>query len=96
LLARLKALRGTRFDPFGWQPERRLERQLVQDYECLIEEVLSRLHPEKLAVAVELASLPAQVRGFGHVKQRQLEAARVLERELLAQLRAETRAAEAA
>jgi len=96
VLARLKWLRGTRLDPFGWLPDRRLERQLVADYERLVDEVLARLRPDNHAVAVELASLPAQVRGFGHVKRRHLDAVRVREQELLARLRAAAAVAQAA
>ena len=89
LLARLKRLRGTAFDPFGWLPDRKLERQLVVDYERLVDEVLARVGPANHAVAVELAALPEQVRGYGHVKLRQLEAVRTREAELLARLRAD-------
>ena len=96
VLARLKWLRGTRLDPFGWLPDRRLERQLIADYERLVDEVLARLGPANHAVAVELASLPAQVRGFGHVKRRHLDAVRVREQELLARLRAAAAVAQAA
>jgi indolepyruvate ferredoxin oxidoreductase len=96
LLARLKGLRGTRLDPFGWLPDRKLERQLIADYERLIEELLAQLEPGKHAVAIELASLPAQVRGYGHVKRRHLEAVRARERELLQQWRAAAEVAQAA
>ncbi|HET7204354.1 MAG TPA: DUF6537 domain-containing protein, partial [Steroidobacteraceae bacterium] len=89
VLARLKRLRGTAFDPFGWLPDRKLERRLIADYERLVDEILARLGPDNHAVAVELAALPDQVRGFGHVKLRQLEAARKREAELLVRLRAE-------
>jgi indolepyruvate ferredoxin oxidoreductase len=91
-LARLKRLRGTAFDPFGWLPDRKLERQLIADYERLVDELLVRLAPDNHAVAIELAALPEQVRGFGHVKRRQLDAARRREAELLDRLRAEVAA----
>jgi indolepyruvate ferredoxin oxidoreductase len=86
-LARLKRLRGTRLDPFGWTAERRLERQLIVDYEATIEEILAVLGPEVHPVAVELASLPEKIRGFGHVKQRHLRAATRRAGELRAALR---------
>ena len=89
VLARLKHLRGTAFDPFGWLPDRKLERQLIADYERLVDELLARLGPATHAIAVELAAWPDQVRGFGHVKLRQLETARKREAELLARLRAD-------
>jgi indolepyruvate ferredoxin oxidoreductase len=89
LLIRLKRLGGTRLDPFGWLPERRLDRQWLLDYERLIEEILARLDPANHATAVQLASLPDAVRGFGHVRQLSLEAAREREVGLLARLRNE-------
>jgi indolepyruvate ferredoxin oxidoreductase len=68
LLARLKVLRGTPFDPFGRTEERRMERQLIADYQASIEALLPKLREGNLAQAVELANLPEQIRGFGHVK----------------------------
>ena len=69
LLARLRGLRGTPFDPFGWQSERRSERQLATDYAKDIEALLAFLTPENHAALVEFAELPALIRGYGHVKQ---------------------------
>ncbi|MFD2237656.1 indolepyruvate ferredoxin oxidoreductase family protein, partial [Aureimonas populi] len=68
LLARLKWLRGTRFDPFGRTPERRMERRLIEDYASLVERLSAGLSASNLKSAVELAALPGMVRGFGHVK----------------------------
>jgi indolepyruvate ferredoxin oxidoreductase len=68
LLAKGKFLRGTAFDPFGRLPERREERELIADYRKLLEEVIGDLNPENLAIAVQCASLPDQVRGYGPVK----------------------------
>jgi indolepyruvate ferredoxin oxidoreductase len=68
LLARLKGLRGTAFDIFGRTEERRTERQLIADYEDLVGTLLRHLGPANHAVAVALAELPAEIRGFGHVK----------------------------
>ena len=82
-IAKLKFLRNTPFDPFGWTAERRLERQLPRDYEALIEQLLAGLGPDNLELAVEIASLPEHVRGFEHVRARHLEQARAQERELL-------------
>ena len=67
-LSRLKGLRGTAFDPFAGGDERKMERQLLADYEADIELLLARLDATTLATAVELAALPEQVRGFGYVK----------------------------
>jgi indolepyruvate ferredoxin oxidoreductase len=82
-IAKLKFLRDTPFDPFGWTAERRLERQLPRDYEARIEELLAGLGPDNLELAIEIASLPEHVRGFEHVRARHLEQARAQERELL-------------
>jgi indolepyruvate ferredoxin oxidoreductase len=68
LLARLKGLRGTPFDVFGYSAERRMERQLIADYEADIELILGQLNSATLDDAIELAKLPEQIRGFGHVK----------------------------
>jgi indolepyruvate ferredoxin oxidoreductase len=87
LLARLKFLRGTAFDPFGYTPERRTERKLVADYEAMLNELFSRLTPENHHLAVGLAAIPEKIRGFGHVKLRHLAAAKADEAALLDQFR---------
>ncbi len=69
ILARMKRLRGTPFDPFGRTEERRMERALISQYEADMAMVLGALTPEKLDIAVQLAELPLQIRGFGPVKQ---------------------------
>lgn len=84
MLAQLKGLRGTPFDVFGYSSERKLERQLIKDYERLIETVLSDLEAENYSTAVELATLPEQIRGYGPVKQRHVAHAKQRESELLA------------
>jgi len=88
LLARLRGLRGTALDLFGHTQERRIERQLIRDYERLIDEIVERLSPASHALAVQLAGIPEEIRGFGHVKLRNLAAARARQEMLLAQLRA--------
>jgi indolepyruvate ferredoxin oxidoreductase len=87
LLARLRRLRGTRFDPFGYTVERRAERALIADYEALTAEIIGRLDPANHALALALASIPEQIRGFGHVKERNLKAAKAREAELLGRFR---------
>jgi indolepyruvate ferredoxin oxidoreductase len=87
LLAKLKGLRGTPFDLFGYGEDRRLERQLIAEYEARVAEILERIDANTHALAVELASLPEQVRGFGVVKAEHLAKVRAREQELLAQLR---------
>jgi indolepyruvate ferredoxin oxidoreductase len=88
LLAKLKFLRGTALDPFGRTLERRTERKLIGDYETMLGEVLARLTPENHHLAVGLAVIPEKIRGFGHVKQRHLTAAKADEDALLEQFRA--------
>jgi indolepyruvate ferredoxin oxidoreductase len=90
LLARFRFLRGTPLDIFGYSEERRTERKLIADYEAMIEEILTRLSPEKHAIAVALASIPEKIRGFGHVKARHLIPAKAEEADLLAKFRGET------
>jgi indolepyruvate ferredoxin oxidoreductase len=86
LLARLKGLRGTRFDPFGRSEERRLERLLIVQYRSRISRLLESLSAANHALAVEIASLPEQIRGFGHVKLAAIEKVKLREAELLAKL----------
>ncbi|TXJ13966.1 MAG: indolepyruvate ferredoxin oxidoreductase family protein, partial [Alicycliphilus sp.] len=76
LLAQCKGLRGTALDPFGKTEERRTERALIQEYRACVDELLAGLSPERLALAVQVASIPEDIRGYGHVKQRHLQAAR--------------------
>jgi indolepyruvate ferredoxin oxidoreductase len=80
-------LRGTPFDPFGWTAHRRWERRSIADYEQTLAELQGALTPESLPLAVEIASLPEHVRGFDDVKERQYEAARAKQAELLAAFR---------
>ncbi|MGS2722297.1 indolepyruvate ferredoxin oxidoreductase family protein [Porticoccus sp. GXU_MW_L64] len=69
LLAPLKKLRGTALDVFGYTAERKMERQLIADYEAMLENILGKLTAANYDTAVALAELPEQVRGFGHVKE---------------------------
>ncbi|MGB6732652.1 MAG: indolepyruvate ferredoxin oxidoreductase family protein, partial [Xanthobacteraceae bacterium] len=88
VLAKFKFLRGTALDPFGRSLERRTERALIGEYETMIDEVLARLTPDNHHLAVGLAAIPEKIRGFGHVKQRHLAAAKLDEAALLEQFRA--------
>jgi indolepyruvate ferredoxin oxidoreductase len=83
LLAGLKSLRGTRLDPFGYTTDRRRERQLIADYEALIAELLAGLDHDNHGLAVELAAIPEQIRGYGHVKDAHLKDAKAREAQLL-------------
>jgi indolepyruvate ferredoxin oxidoreductase len=87
-LAKLKFLRGSPLDPFGYSAERKTERRLIAEYEALLEEVLAKLNSDNHHLAVGLAAIPEKIRGFGHVKQRHLQAAKADEAALLEQFRA--------
>ncbi len=76
VLAGMKSLRGTMFDIFGRSKDRRLDRQLIADYEVTIAHVLAGLRPDTHALAVELASLPEEIRGYGPVKETYVAKAR--------------------
>jgi indolepyruvate ferredoxin oxidoreductase len=88
LLARLRGLRGSAFDIFGYSHERRTERQLITDYERLIDEIVERLSTANHALALQLAAIPEEIRGFGHVKLRNLSTAQAKQEKLLEQFRA--------
>jgi len=90
LLAPFKWLRNTAFDPFGYTAERRVERQLLHDYEATVNEILERLSKDNYKVAVRLASLPEKIRGFGHVKENNIAAYQRERETLLSQLRGAT------
>jgi indolepyruvate ferredoxin oxidoreductase len=87
-LAKGKRLRGTAFDVFGMTSERKLERKMLADYEALLVEVSSKLTPAKHGLAIQLAANALDIKGFGHVKLKNYEQAKVREAKLLSQLRA--------
>ena len=76
VLARMRRLRGTRLDLFGRTAERRMERRLIEEYRETVGEILDRLAPANHEAAVALASVPEGIKGFGHVKERNVEAAK--------------------
>ncbi|MCF3640377.1 indolepyruvate ferredoxin oxidoreductase family protein [Rhizobium sp. TRM95111] len=84
MLAAMKALRGTVFDVFGRTAERRMERQLIADYEALVERVLAGLRPENVEAADALLSSYGDIRGFGPVKEAAAVKVKAREPELLA------------
>jgi len=88
VLAKMKRLRGTPLDVFGKTAERRRERELVSEYETLVGELLAKLAPHNHTLAVALARIPEEIRGYGHVKERHLSAAKKKEAELLEKFRA--------
>jgi indolepyruvate ferredoxin oxidoreductase len=87
VLARMKGLRGTPFDPFGYSAERRHERAMIREYEADLREVLAGVTDATMPVAIELAELPLTVRGFGPVKEQAAALAATRRAELLAQFR---------
>jgi len=87
LLARFKFLRGTAFDPFGKTAERKMERRLIEEYEQTIEELLRGLSKKNHALAVEIARIPEQIRGYDLVKQKHVESAKSQKNELLNEFR---------
>jgi indolepyruvate ferredoxin oxidoreductase len=90
MLAKLRRLRGTAFDIFGRSAERRMERELIAQYEATIGEICASLSPATHRLAVEIARVPEHIRGFGHVKEDHLRKAKARESELIARLRAAT------
>jgi indolepyruvate ferredoxin oxidoreductase len=87
VLAKLRRFRGGVLDIFGRSAERKMERQLVKDYEALLEELLATLTPQNYELAVSLASVPEYIRGYGHVKERHLVDAKAREAALLERFR---------
>ncbi|QUE77237.1 indolepyruvate ferredoxin oxidoreductase family protein [Stutzerimonas stutzeri] len=87
LLAKLKFMRNTWVDPFGYTHERKVERHWLQSYEELLDELLTAVTADNLSLAVKLAELPDAVRGYGPVKERYLSHAESRKSQLLTQLR---------
>ena len=87
VLAKLRFLRGTPLDVFGYSQERRTERKLIADYEAMLREVMDKLTSTNHPLAVALAAIPEKIRGYGHVKARHLTSAKADEAALLQQFR---------
>lgn len=91
-LRRFKQVRGTPLDVFGYSDERKAERRLIDEYIELVQEILPQVAAEtssetrQAKAALALAKLPEQVRGFGHVKEKNMQAYELRKAELLAQL----------
>ncbi len=96
LLARMKGLRGGAWDIFGRSAERRMERQLIVDYETTMASVLAGLDHDNHAMAVNIAEVPDRIRGFGHVKEKALKLAKKNEAEMLELFRAPSKRTTAA
>ena len=88
VLAKFRFLRGTAFDPIGWLPERRMERALIREYEDMVAGMVGQLDSAHYDVAVALAALPQDIRGYGHVKMKNIRLAEERRVELYKQLAA--------
>ncbi len=96
VLAKLRGLRGTPLDIFGYTAERKMERQLIADFEKTIGDLLPTLDGSNVGIAAQIASIPEHIRGYGHVKDAHLHAARQREAQLLVQWRNPVRIVEVA
>ena len=85
VLAKLKSLRGGAFDIFGYTEERKMERALISEYQQTMSKLLTQLNADNLSKAVAIASIPEDIRGYGHVKERHFKAAKAKEASLLAE-----------
>jgi indolepyruvate ferredoxin oxidoreductase len=86
LLARLKFLRGTAFDPFGRTAERKTERKLIEDYLAMIEQRTAQLAPAQIPLVARLARIPETIRGYGHIKDENIRKAKAEQARLEAEL----------
>lgn len=75
IMAKMKGLRGTAFDIFGYTAERKMERGLITKYETAVEKLIADLNHDNHALAVEIASLPDKIRGYGYIKEESAEKA---------------------
>jgi indolepyruvate ferredoxin oxidoreductase len=83
MLARMKGLRGGALDIFGKTKERRHERQMIEDYIGLLDQIATNLDAANYTAAVQLANVPDEIRGYGHVKEKSIAAARELQEQRL-------------
>ncbi|HWI23596.1 MAG TPA: DUF6537 domain-containing protein, partial [Lysobacter sp.] len=83
LVAKLRFLRGSALDVFGYTAERKMERRLIDEYFATVEGLLAKLDAGNVALAAEIASIPEHIRGYGHVKEAHLHKAKAREAELL-------------
>ena len=87
VLAKFRHLRGSAFDPFARSHDRKLDRELIADYERIVEEIVLNLDRSNHEAAIELAAIPDQIRGYGHVRERYLASARPRQATLLEDFR---------
>ena len=82
LMAKMKGLRGGPLDIFGLTEERKMERRLIAEYEAGLAKIVAGLSAERLATAVQIASIPQKIRGFGHIKEASVGPAKAEEKAL--------------
>ncbi|HCX13751.1 MAG TPA: indolepyruvate ferredoxin oxidoreductase family protein [Rhodospirillaceae bacterium] len=87
LLSKLKFLRGTPLDLFGLQHERRMERELIREYEIVLRDLMRELAPSNYDIAVQVAMLPQKIRGYGHVKQKNMRDTKKLQEQMIVDFR---------
>ena len=83
ILSKFKFLRGTLLDPFGKTKERKMERFLINQYINDINKILNELNTKNISLAVQIASIPEMIRGYGHVKEENMIKAEIKRKELL-------------
>ena len=83
MLSKFKFLRGTLLDPFGKTKERKMERFLINQYKKDLDKILSELNSKNISLAVQIASIPEMIRGYGHVKEENIKKAERKREELL-------------
>ncbi|MDE1153892.1 MAG: indolepyruvate ferredoxin oxidoreductase family protein [Micavibrio sp.] len=83
VMAKMKPLRGTPLDIFGYTAERKMERQLITDYKNTIKDLLQKLDNRNYSFACDIAAIPEHIRGYGHVKEDHLKKAKLAEADLL-------------
>jgi indolepyruvate ferredoxin oxidoreductase len=91
LLTKMRGLRGTAFDIFGYTAERKTERALIDEYFATIDELLGKLDRGNHSLAVEIAAIPEQIRGYGHVKEAHLSKASAHRTQLVDSWRSDSR-----
>ena len=85
MMAKMKGLRGGALDIFGHTEERKMERGLMASYETTLDRLAAGLSKESLPLAVKIAEIPQQIRGYGHVKDASVVTAKAAEDKLWAQ-----------
>ena len=72
MMAKFKGLRGTKLDVFGYSEERKQERALIVEYRNRVEKMIAGLTADNLQAAQAIAAVPLEIKGFGHVREKNL------------------------